>query len=83
MRSISSWEFNQDVSKAKRAAEQGPVFITDRGAPAHVLLTIEAYQKLVNKTDSVADLLSMPESAEIEFVPSRSREVTLREVDFS
>ena len=83
MHSISSREFNQDVSKAKRAAEQGPVFITDRGTPAHVLLTIEAYQKLVNKTDSVADLLSMPESAEIEFMPSRSREVTLREVDLS
>lgn len=83
MHSISSREFNQDVSKAKRAAEQGPVFITDRGTPAHVLLTIEAYQNLVNKTDSVADLLSMPESAEIEFVPSRSSEVTLREVDLS
>lgn len=83
MHSISSREFNQDVSKAKRAAEQGPVFITDRGTPAHVLLTIEAYQKLVNKTDSVADLLSMPESAEIKFAPSRSREVTLREVDLS
>ena len=83
MHSISSREFNQDVSKAKRAAEQGPVFITDRGTPAHVLLTIEAYQKLVNKTDSVADLLSMPESAKIEFMPSRSREVTLREVNFS
>ena len=36
MQSISSREFNQDVSKAKRAAEQGPVFITDRGTPAHV-----------------------------------------------
>lgn len=83
MHSISSREFNQDVSKAKRAAEQGPVFITDRGTPAHVLLTIEAYQNLVDKTDSVADLLSMPKSAEIEFMPSRSRAVTLREVDFS
>jgi hypothetical protein len=25
---------------AKRAANQGPVFITDRGRPAHVLLSI-------------------------------------------
>lgn len=83
MHSISSREFNHDVSKAKRAAEQGPVFITDRGTPAHVLLTIEAYQKLVNKTDSVADLLSMPESAEIEFTLSRSKEVAFREVNLS
>lgn len=83
MHSISSREFNQDVSKAKRAAEQGPVFITDRGTPAHVLLTIEAYHSLVKKEDSVAALLSMPESAEIDFLPSRSKEVSLRKVDFS
>ena len=35
---ITSREFNQDVSKAKRAALKGPIFITDRGRPAHVLL---------------------------------------------
>jgi prevent-host-death family protein len=81
--SISSREFNQDVSKAKRIAEEGPVFITDRGTPAHVLLTIEDYLKLVKKTDNVADLLSMPESAEIEFMPSRSTGADLREVDLS
>lgn len=39
---VSSREFNQDVSGAKRAASKGPVVITDRGRPAHVLLTIEA-----------------------------------------
>ena len=87
MYSISSREFNQDVSKAKRAAEQGPVFITDRGTPAHVLLTIEEYHKLVEKEESVAAALSMPESAEIDFVSSRSRgrsrKSSLREVDFS
>ena len=83
MHSISSREFNQDVSKAKRAAEQGPVFITDRGTPAHVLLTIEDYHKLVGQEESVAALLSMPESADIEFTPIRSTEVAKRAVDFS
>lgn len=83
MHSISSREFNQDVSKAKRAAEQGPVFITDRGTPAHVLLTIEEYHRLVRKEDTVAAVLSMPESAEIDFIPDRLRESSLREVDFS
>ena len=43
---LSSREFNQDTSRAKKAAADGPVFITDRGRPAHVLLTIEDYQKL-------------------------------------
>ena len=39
---ISSRDFNQDVSKAKRAAEAGPVVITDRGRPAFVLLRHDA-----------------------------------------
>ncbi|MFM7342476.1 MAG: type II toxin-antitoxin system Phd/YefM family antitoxin, partial [Betaproteobacteria bacterium] len=43
---VSSREFNQDAGGAKRAARKGPVIITDRGRPAHVLLSFEAYQKL-------------------------------------
>src|SRR2546429_2100256 len=41
---LSSREFNQDTSRAKRAAKRGPVFITDRGRPSHVLLTVEEYR---------------------------------------
>ena len=83
MNSISSREFNQDVSKAKRAAEEGPLFITDRGTPAHVLLTVDEYYKLTGTAESVADLLAMPESAEVDFNPVRSKGVALREVDLS
>ncbi|RXR27595.1 type II toxin-antitoxin system Phd/YefM family antitoxin [Sphingobium fluviale] len=43
---LSSREFNQDTSRAKKAATAGPVFITDRGKPAHVLLTIDEYRRL-------------------------------------
>ncbi len=32
---MTSREFSQDASGAKKAARQGPVFITDRGRPAH------------------------------------------------
>ena len=39
---ITSRAFNQDASGAKRAASQGPVFITDRGRPGHVLLPVQA-----------------------------------------
>lgn len=46
---ISSREFNQDSGKAKRAAADGPVFITDRGTPSHVLLTIEEYRRLAGE----------------------------------
>jgi hypothetical protein len=43
---LSSRAFNQDTGRAKKAARKGPVFITDRGRPPHVLLTIEDFQKL-------------------------------------
>lgn len=43
---LSSREFNQDMSGAKKAARKGPVFITDRGRPAHVLMSIEDYRRL-------------------------------------
>lgn len=46
---VTSREFNQDTGGAKKAAERGPVFITDRGRPSHVLLTFEAYESLLGK----------------------------------
>ncbi|HEY1262723.1 MAG TPA: type II toxin-antitoxin system Phd/YefM family antitoxin [Terriglobales bacterium] len=68
---LSSREFNQDTSRAKRAAKRGPVFITDRGRPSHVLLTVEEYQRIAVGQKSAADLLAMPAAAEIEFEPPR------------
>lgn len=64
---LSSREFNQDASRAKRAAKNGPVFITDRGRPAHVLLTVEEYRKLTGEGISILDLLAMPGAEDIEF----------------
>jgi prevent-host-death family protein len=68
---LSSREFNQYTSRAKRAARKGPVFITDRGRPAHVLLTIKEYEKITNKRANILDLLAMPGIAEIDFEPPR------------
>jgi prevent-host-death family protein len=68
---FSSREFNQDTSRAKKAACKGPVFITDRGKPAHVLLSIEEYRRLAGKRRSIADALAMPGIADIEFEPPR------------
>jgi len=65
---MSSREFNQDTSGAKKAAERGPVYITDRGRPAHVLLTFDAYEELVGPHRAL-DLLAEPAGVEdIEFV---------------
>lgn len=66
---LSSREFNQDTSRAKRAAKRGPVFITDRGRPSVVLLTVEEYERITSGQKSITDLLAMPEAAEIEFEP--------------
>lgn len=68
---LSSREFNQDTSRAKRAAKRGPVFITDRGRPSHVLLTVQDYQRITGGQKSIAELLAMPEAARIEFEPPR------------
>ena len=57
MKRFSSREFNQDVSRAKRVALHEPVFVTDRGKPTHVLLSIEAYRHLMGKPDTLADLV--------------------------
>ncbi len=78
---ISSREFNQDVSGAKRAAEAGPVVITDRGEPAYVLLRHDAYRQLVGKGPSIADLLAQPESDHLEFDPPRMGSGIFRPAD--
>ena len=80
---LSSRAFNQDTSRAKNAATAGPVFITDRGKPAHVLLSIEEYQRLTGTHDSIIDRLGSPagiEDVEIEF--PRARDIA-RPADFS
>ena len=64
---ISSREFNQDTSRAKKAAQKGPVFITDRGRPAHVLLSIQDYERLSQKRQSLFELLAMPGIEDIDF----------------
>ena len=78
---LSSREFNQDTSRAKKASSKGPVFITDRGRPVHVLLSMEEYQRLSGKPRNILDTLSMPGLADIEFDPPKL-DIQLRPVDF-
>lgn len=78
---MTSREFNQAASEAKRAANDGPVIITDRGRPAHVLMSMELYQRLTGGRQSIADLLAMPAGvasgaeANFDFDPSRLRDL--------
>ena len=70
---FSSRDFTRDVSAAKRAAADGPVFITDRGRPAFALLKINDYYRITGHGD--ATLLNVmdgiPGGGGIEFDPPR------------
>ena len=79
---LSSREFNQNASAAKKAAEKGPVFITDRGRPAHVLLSIEEYERVVQNRKNILELLAMPEADVVEFEPPRLMDEVLKPADF-
>lgn len=79
---LSSREFNQDLGRAKRAAKEGPVFVTDRGKLSHVLLSAEEYQKLTSPRKNIADLLAMPGIADIELEIPRQHDLA-RSADFS
>ena len=71
---LSSRGFNQDTGRAKKAARRGPVIITDRGRPSHVLLTFDDYQRLTGRDTSILDLLGSPpgvEDVELDIPPLR------------
>ncbi len=79
-KTVSSREFNQDTSGAKRAASEGPVFITDRGKPAHVLLSFELYQQMAAGPRNIVDMLGMP--GDVDFEPPKLANVS-RPADLS
>ncbi len=60
---MTSREFNQDVGRAKRSAESGPVVITDRGRPAFVLLRHDVYTSLIAGRPGIRDLLDSSDIA--------------------
>lgn len=80
---LSSREFNQDTSRAKKAAKHGPVFVTDRGRPSHVLLSIEEYRRLTGTGASLVDLLAMPDADAVDFEPPKLGGPLLRPADLS
>lgn len=69
---LSSRELNHDLGHAKKAAQEGPVIITDRGKPAHVLMSYELYQRLIGQPRNLVDALAMPGLAQVEFDPAPS-----------
>lgn len=82
IKTISSQEFNQDVSGAKRAAYDGPVFITDRGCVSHVLLSIDEYQQVTTEKKSLVDMLAMDFDETFDFEPPKLDSLEVKPVNF-
>lgn len=61
---MTSRDFNSDTAGAKRAAVNGPVFITDRGKPSHVLLSYPAYTKLTLEKGTLLEVFSGHDAAD-------------------
>ena len=79
---LTSREFNQDTARAKREAASGPVFVTDRGKTTHVLMTVEAFERLTGPKKSILDLLYYPGAADVDLpLPERLIE-PFRDIDF-
>ncbi|MFA6155192.1 type II toxin-antitoxin system Phd/YefM family antitoxin [Mesorhizobium sp.] len=79
---LSGRELNQDLGRAKRAAKDGPVIITDRGRPAHVLLSFDEYKRLTGKARSLGDMLAAPKAGDVD-LPLPPRTERARPVDLS
>jgi prevent-host-death family protein len=80
---LSSRQFNQDTSEAKRAASaNGPVYISDRGKPAHVLLSISDFEKLSGKKMSLYEALLPDDDQDFDFEPPRLSGSLKAPVDF-
>ncbi|EGY29601.1 prevent-host-death family protein [Candidatus Regiella insecticola 5.15] len=80
---LSSRDFTRDVSAAKRAAAEGPVFITNRGRPAFALLKIDDYYRLTDQGEMtlLTVMEGIPGGASIEFEPSHL-DIQLRSTAF-
>lgn len=79
---VSSREFNRDSSRVKRQADQGPVFITDRGVRAHVIMSVRHYESLkASRAKTLLQAIAQTgPQADVEFDPPRVS-IEARDVD--
>lgn len=73
---MNSRTFARDAAAVKRAAQQGPVIITERGTPALAVLSIEDYYRLTGQTGGPSLLQAMqaldaPEGVDLD-LPARA-----------
>lgn len=68
---FSSQEFNQNPGRIKKAADEGPVIVTERGERKLVVLSWAQYERLTGSAPNIVELFHDPETAGIEFEPER------------
>ena len=83
MTKVSSRDFNQDIGAAKRAAADGPVVVTNRGTPTHVLLSVGDYKRLTERTPNIVDLIQDAEAARVELELERRSDSSLKVPELS
>lgn len=69
---VSARTFNQSPSRVKAMAADGPVFVTDRGKPTLVLLSMDDYERL-RGDGSVLAALRM--TVDVDFEPVVIRDI--------
>lgn len=79
---LTSREFNHDLARAKRAAREAPVVISDRGKPDLVLMSVQEYRRLSDRPDGFLERIGCRDMADVDFQEDRHPNSSLRSVDF-
>lgn len=69
MSTMTSREVDRDVGAAPQTAAEGPLFITDNGETAYVLLPLREYRRLPAERNDLVDPLSMEDDSDLEVEP--------------
>jgi PHD/YefM family antitoxin component YafN of YafNO toxin-antitoxin module len=70
MSTMSSQEFNRNPTSAKRKADEGPVYVTEHGRPAYVVINIDEYRRLKGEPETdLVTALQMDEYHDVELPP--------------
>lgn len=73
MQEFSDEEFCGNISAARKAALDGPVFITEQGVRTHVLLSASEFDRITRRDPLVSDLLTANDGLDYELdIPPRT-----------
>ena len=82
MTTVTARALTRRPAKAKRATKDGPVLITRRGTPTHVLMAYADYERLRARGTSLADAMAGPSDFDFEFDPPRLGRELIRPAEF-